>query len=60
MENKKKKNVQPDYSREPENYDEWRAMAGVKDTKLEREFYDTPPEKVNDFIKKHKKWWNNR
>ena len=56
----KKEKVAPDYSREPDNYEKWRSNANVKDTKKERDFYNTPPEEISNFIKKNKKWWNNR
>lgn len=56
----KKEIVAPDYSREPDNYEQWRSNANAKDTRKEIEFYNTPPEKVSDFIKKYKKWWSSR
>lgn len=55
---KSKEKIEWEYDREPENYNEWLKATGEKDTKLNREWYDTPVEDSAKFIKNHQGWWN--
>ncbi|MDD7281074.1 hypothetical protein [Floccifex sp.] len=46
-----------DWSKEPENYEEWLLASNCEDNPTNKEWYECEIEKRAEFIDKHKDWW---
>ncbi len=44
---------------DPKNYKEWLKESNLKDTKENKDWYESPDDKKSDYIKDNPKWWKN-